>query len=240
MFEWFDPVIEIMRVILRFYFSLAGYIGMANWGLAIILLTITIKMLLYPLTVKQIKGMRGMQKVQPKMAELQKKHKGDKARLQQEMAKLYKEENVNPLAGCLPILVQMPILIALYWSIFGLPELKNAGFFWITDLSAHSNFPTLILAILSAATTFWSTKQTQGKQPPAANPKSDQAAQTQKMMLYIMPVFIGYMTYSFPAGLGIYWVTSNLVQIAQQWWLYKKLDEKDAAAIPVVEEKKKK
>ena len=234
-----DPIENIMRIILHFYYNLAGYIGMANWGLAIILLTITIKMLLYPLTVKQIKGMRSMQKVQPKMAELQKKHKGDKPRLQQEMAKLYKDEKVNPLSGCLPIVVQMPILIALYWSIYGLAELKDASFLWIPDLAAHSTIPTLILAVLSAATTFWSTKQTQGKQQPAAN-QSDQAAQTQKMMLYIMPVFIGYMTYSFPAGLGIYWVTSNLVQVAQQWWLYKKLDEKEANTVVLIEEKKKK
>ena len=223
-----QPIENVMSAILHFYFNLSGYIGVANWGIAIILLTVTIKVLLYPLTVKQVKGMRGMQKVQPRMAEIQKKYKTDKARLQQEMAKLYKEEGVNPLASCLPILVQMPILMALYWSIFGLPELKGASFFWITDLAAHSNVPTLILAVLSAASTYWSTKQTSARTVASGTPQSDSAAQTQKMMQYIMPLFIGYMTYSFPAGLGIYWVTSNVVQIVQQWWLYRKLEIADA------------
>ena len=182
---------------------------------AIILLTVAIKILLYPLTVKQVKSMKTMQDLQPKMKALQEKYKDNKEKLQQEIADLYKTHKVNPLSGCLPLIVQMPLLMGIF---FAIKEYKYEGatnFLWIKSLQQGTSLtdpsdPYFIIPLLCALTTYIQQKQT-----------TTEMTQQNKMMLMFMPVFIGYITITFPAGLGIYWVVSNMVQIAQQWFMYR-------------------
>lgn len=204
-----------MQSALTFFYNITVQIGLPNYGLAIVLLTIAIKMLLYPLTVKQVKSMKAMQDIAPKLKALQEKYKDNKDKLNREVATLYKESGVNPLAGCLPLLIQMPFFIAIFFAIRDYTYASNPSFLWIKSLAQGTSLqdpsdPYFIIPFLAAATTFASTKQTM----------TDNSQQNQ-MMLMFMPLFIGYITITFPAGLGLYWVVSNLVQIAQQWWLYR-------------------
>lgn len=204
-----------MQTALTFFYNITDKVGVPNYGLAIILLTIVIKMLLYPLTVKQVRSMKAMQDIAPRMKELQEKYKGNKEKLNKEISELYKQAGVNPLAGCLPLVIQMPFFIAIFFAIKEYTYVSNPSFLWIQNLAQGTSFqdpsdPYFILPALAAITTYISTKQT----------SSEQTQQT-KMMLIFMPLFIGYITISFPAGLGLYWVVSNVVQIVQQWWLYR-------------------
>lgn len=200
---------HLMQNILTVFYNLTAGLGIANYGVAIIILTLVIKIVLYPLTVKQIQSLKGMQEIQPKVKALQEKYKGNPEKMNKELAALYKEYNVNPLAGCLPLLIQMPFLIAIFFAIRDYQYLQQPNFLWIKDL-AHPD-PWYILPALSALTTFIQTKQT-----------TIDANQQNKMMMYFMPLFIGYISLSFPSGLVLYWVVSNIVQIVQQWWLYRK------------------
>lgn len=200
-----------LQHMLTFFYELSGSLGFANYGLAIIFLTLVIKMVLYPLTVKQVKAMKSMQDLQPKMKELQDKYKDKPEKLNQEMASLYKEAGVNPLSGCLPMLVQMPILIGIFYAIRDYQYAQLPSFLWMTDLSATD--PTYILPVLSAVTTYIQQKQTTADMNQQA-----------KMMMIFMPFFIGYISISFPAGLVLYWVMSNVIQIIQQWWMYRDAD----------------
>ena len=182
--------------------------GIPNLGLAIVLMTIIIKLIMYPLTQKQIQSTKAMMEIQPKMKALQEKYKDDKQRLNMELANLYKSEGVNPLAGCLPLLIQMPIMIGIFYGIRDYnyaanPELVTS-FLWLKDISLAD--PTYILPVLSALTTYIQTKQTMPAGGGAQN----------KMMAYFMPLFIGYISLTFPAGLVLYWVVMNIMQIAQQ------------------------
>ncbi|MDR3560967.1 MAG: YidC/Oxa1 family membrane protein insertase [Negativicutes bacterium] len=200
-----------MQVALTYCYNATAALGFPNYGIAIILLTVVIKMLLYPLTIKQVRSMKAMQDLSPKMKALQEKYKDNKERLNQEVAKLYKESGVNPLSGCLPLVIQMPFFIAIFFAIREYSYVSDPSFLWIKDLSQSTpSDPYYILPFLAAFTTYISTKQT----------ATDSSQQT-KMMAIFMPLFIGYITISFPAGLGLYWVVSNVVQIVQQWWLYK-------------------
>nr|WP_272881150.1 YidC/Oxa1 family membrane protein insertase [Phascolarctobacterium succinatutens] len=184
-------------------------VGIPNLGLAIVLMTIIIKLIMYPLTQKQIQSTKAMMEIQPKMKALQEKYKDDKQRLNMELANLYKSEGVNPLAGCLPLLIQMPIMIGIFYGIRDYnyaahPEIVTS-FLWLADISKAD--PTYVLPVLSALTTFIQTKQTM--------PANGGGAQN-KMMMYFMPLFIGYISLTFPAGLVLYWVVMNIMQIAQQ------------------------
>ncbi|MEN6414015.1 MAG: YidC/Oxa1 family membrane protein insertase [Veillonellales bacterium] len=203
-----DYGIGILQDILTFFYHLTEIVGLANYGLAIVLMTIVIKMALYPLTAKQVRSMKGLQILQPKMKELQEKYKDKPEKLKKEMAVLYQEAGVNPLAGCLPLLVQMPILIGIFYAIRDFSYVNIPTFLWVKDLSQAD--PTYILPVLSAASTYWMQKQT-----------STEMTQQNKMMLIFMPLFIGYISTTFPAGLVVYWVMSNIIQIAQQWWMYR-------------------
>ncbi|MBP2640382.1 MAG: yidC2 [Firmicutes bacterium] len=208
-----DFLSGIMQAGLTFFYDITIMMGLPNYGLAIILLTVVIKMALYPLTVKQVKSMKGLQDLQPKMKELQEKYKGNKEKLNKEMAQFYKEAGVNPLAGCLPLLVQMPILIAIFFAIRDYNYVNEPSFFWLANLSqANPSDPYYIIPVLAAVTTYIQSKQTM----------TDTSNAQSKMMLNIMPLFIGYITITFPAGLGLYWVTSNIIQILQQWFMYRK------------------
>ena len=204
----FDAAIGLLQDLLTFFYGVTASLGMANYGIAIILITLAIKLVLYPLTVKQIKGMKAMQDLQPKMKNLQEKYKGNTEKLNKEMALLYKESGVNPLSGCLPLLVQMPILMGIFFAIRDYQYAQIPDFLWMADLSAPD--PLYVLPILSAATTYIQQKQT----------TTEGNAQT-KMMMNLMPLFIGYISLTFPAGLVLYWVMSNVFQIVQQWWMYR-------------------
>lgn len=186
-----------------------------NWGLAIICVTLVVKGCLYPLTKAQYTSMAKMRMLQPKIQEMRERYGEDRQRMSQEMMKLYKEEKVNPLGGCLPILLQMPIFIALYWTFMEAVELRHAPFFgWIQDLSAQD--PYYILPILMGVSMFLLQKMSP---TPVADPMQ------QKVMTF-MPVIFTVFFLFFPAGLVLYWLVSNLITIVQQQWIYRGLEKK--------------
>ena len=186
-----------------------------NWGLAIIGVTIVVKTLLYPLTKAQYTSMAKMRMLQPKIQEMRERFGDDRQRMSQEMMKLYKEEKVNPMGGCLPILIQMPIFIALYWTFMEAVELRHAPFFgWIQDLSAQD--PYYILPLLMGASMFLLQKMSP---TPVADPM-------QQKVMNFMPVIFTVFFLWFPSGLVLYWLTSNLITIAQQWLIYRNLEKK--------------
>lgn len=199
-----DFLSSIVQQVITFLYGLTSAIGLPSYGLAIVIMTIIVKLVLYPLTKKQIESTKAMMSIQPKMKALQEKYKDDKQRLNLELANLYKTEGVNPLAGCLPLLVQMPIMIGIFYGIRDFQYAGPSNFLWMESISVPD--PTYILPILSAATTFIQSKQTMPDTGSAQN----------KMMLYFMPLFIGYISLNFPAGLVIYWVVMNIMQIGQQ------------------------
>ena len=208
----FSPIESLLRFVLEILHNITEAAGLESYGFAIILLTVVIKMLLYPLTVKQIKSMKAMQVLAPKMKKLQEKYKDNPQMLQQKMAALYQDAGVNPLAGCWPMLVQMPILMGMYYALYNFSfEDGKDVFFWLPSLSAPD--PLYILPVLSALTTFLMQKQT-----------TAEINGQMKMMMVFMPLFIGFISLNFPSGLVLYWVTMNVVQIAQQWWMYRRED----------------
>lgn len=208
-----DFLANIVQQVLTVLYNFTESVGIPNLGLAIVIMTIIIKLIMYPLTQKQIKSTKAMMELQPKMKALQEKYKDDKQRLNMELANLYKTEGVNPLAGCLPLLIQMPIMIGIFYGIRDYnyaahPEIVTS-FLWLKDISQAD--PTYILPVLSALTTFIQTKQTM---PDTGNAQG-------KIMGYFMPLFIGYISLTFPAGLVLYWVVMNIMQIAQQAMMNK-------------------
>ena len=210
----FAPMIHILQMILGAFYSVTSAAGLESYGFPIILLTILIKLVTYPLTVKQVKSMKAMQDIQPKMKKIQEKYKHDPQMLQQKTGELFREAGVNPLAGCLPLLVQMPILMGMYYALFNFtfPSAEAAAFFWLPSMSEPD--PYYILPVLSAATTFLQQKMT-----------SSEMTGQMKIMMIVMPLFIGWISLTFPSGLVLYWVTMNVVQIAQQWWMYRGEDK---------------
>ena len=207
----FSPIESLLRFVLERLFAITSAAGFASYGWAIILLTIIVKMALYPLTVKQVKSMKAMQELSPKMKKIQEKYKDNPQMMQQKIGALYKDAGVNPLAGCLPLLIQMPILMGMYYSLynFSYPTPESAYFLWMTSMSDPD--PLYILPVLSALTTFLQQKMT----------TTDSNNPQMKMMMFIMPLFIGWISINFPSGLVLYWVTMNVVQIVQQWWMYR-------------------
>lgn len=205
MFSYFG---EFMQMALGFFYNLTSYMGFPSYGVAIILLTVAIKILFYPLTVKQVKSMKAMRELGPRLKELQEKHKDNKIEGQEAVAELYKKAGVNPLAGCLPLLIQMPFLSGIFYAIRNFSYVSQPNFLWIKTLSGTD--PLYILPVLAAITTYISSQQTM-----------TDSSQQNKMMLLFMPCMIGYMTLKFPSGLGLYWVVGNVIQIVQQRLLYR-------------------
>ena len=223
-----------------------------NYGVAIILLTVLIRLILYPLMQKQMVSMREMQKIQPLMKAVQDKYKNDKERLNKELMALYKEHKVNPMSGCLPLLIQMPILILLFQTLrvfkYYIPntETIDGGFLWIakqvtvlidgklTDIAGLAAPERLInlgkgifgiqhlgiLPFLVAGSMYIQQKMT--SPGGAAGKDGGSSAQTQKMMTIMMPLLIGFMSFSLPSGLTLYWFTSTLLGIGQQYLINKK------------------
>lgn len=214
--EIFNYLVEFMRTLVTYAFNFTDMVGFPSYGVAIIIITVIIKAILAPLTVKQIKSMKAMQELQPRMKELQEKYKNDPQRLQAEMGAMYKEMGVNPLAGCLPLLVQMPFLIAIFYALQGYPyNPEFEHFLWLPSLGEAD--PYYILPVLSALSTWIMSRQT-------SMGSSGAAAQQQKIMQIFMPLFIGYISLNFPSGLVIYWIVSNVFQLVQQHFIYKGLE----------------
>ena len=176
-----------------------------NWGIAIILLTVLIKAIFYPLQEASYKAMAKMKVIAPKMQQLKERYGDDKQRMQKAMMELYQKEKVNPMAGCLPIIVQMPVFISLYWVILAAVELRHAPFYgWIQDLSAID--PWYVLPVLMGASMIIQTR---------LNPEPPDPVQAKVMK--IMPIAFSVFFFFFPSGLVLYWLVNNILSIAQQW-----------------------
>ncbi len=189
-----------------------------NWGWSIILLTVLIKLIFFPLSAASYRSMAKMRLVMPKMTKLKELYGEDRARLNQEMMELYKKEKINPLGGCLPILVQIPVFIALYWVLLGAVEMRNAPWLgWITDLSAKD--PYFVLPLIMGVTMLVQTK---------LNPTPPDPLQAKIMML--MPILFTAMFLFFPSGLVLYWVVNNLLSIGQQWQITRMIEGGSKAA----------
>jgi len=182
-----------------------------NYGWAIIILTIIIKIIFFPLTHKSYKSMKAMKDLQPKMVALRKKYKNDKDQLNRETMSLYRTHKVNPLGGCLPLVIQFPIFIAFYWVLLGSIELRHAPFMlWINDLSAQD--PFYITPVLMGASMFIQQKMT----PTAGDP-------TQAKVMLAMPIIFTFLFLKFPSGLVLYWLVNNVLQIFQQLYIDKRV-----------------
>jgi len=203
-YGWLTIISQPLFWLLRIVF---GFIG--NWGLAIILVTFLIKLAFYKLTESSGRSMAKMRNLQPRMKALQDRYKDDKPALSAAMMELYKREKVNPAAGCLPILIQMPFFLAFYWVLLESVEMRQAPFaLWITDLSTKD--PYFILPLIMGAAMFMQQKLN----PAPADP-------VQAKVMQIMPImFTGFFAF-FPSGLVLYWVTNTLLSIAQQWKINK-------------------
>jgi YidC/Oxa1 family membrane protein insertase len=182
-----------------------------NWGWAIVGLVVLLKAAFYWLNASAYKSMAKMKAVNPKVMEMRERLKDKPQQMQQEMMRIYREEKVNPLGGCLPILVQMPFFIALYWVLLSSVEMRNAPWIgWITDLSARD--PWFILPILMTLSSLFQV----WLNPTPPDPM-------QAKLMWFMPLAFSIMFFFFPAGLVLYWLTNNILSIAQQWYINKKL-----------------
>ncbi len=210
--EIFSPITNLFSLALNALYSLTEKFGFGSYGLAIIILTVIIKILLYPLTAKQITSLKAMQTLAPKLKKLQEKYKDDPAALQKQMMMLYQKEGVNPMAGCLPMLIQMPILMAMYYTFFKFDYGgAEPSFLWIPSLSQTD--PMYILPLIAALTTLLMQKIS-----------TVEVTQQTKIMMVIFPVFMGFISLNLPAGLVLYWATQNVIQIIQQLIIYRNMD----------------
>jgi len=212
----FDFIAQLLLQLLGFFYSLVH-----NWGWAIIILSLAVYFLLFPLSLKQMRSMKEMQFLQPKIEALRKELQDNPQRLNKEIMELYKEHKVNPLGGCLPLLLQMPIFFALYQALIRSVALRGAHFFWIKDLSSPDQLFTLknsipilgnqvnILPILMAFGMFVQQKISMGK-------ATGEAAQQQKMMSIIMPIMFGVIFYQMPSGLVLYWFVNSTLMLIYQ------------------------
>ena len=210
--NYFAFFARILLWVMQKFYSVAH-----NWGAAIILLTVLVKALLYPLTVKSMMSMQEMKKLQPKVDALKAKYGDEKDKMNQEVMKLYQEHKVNPLGGCLPLLLQMPVWLALYATLQTSVELYRQPFLWVKDLTAYD--PFYILPLAMGASSFVMQK---------ISPQPADNAQA-KMLLYFMPAFFTFIMLKLPAGLTLYIFVNNLLSIAQQQWIMRK-DRKATAA----------
>lgn len=185
-----------------------------NYVFGVLLLTIAVRLILLPLGVTQVRSFQKMAKLAPRQKELQAKHKGNPQQMQQELAALYKEEGVNPAAGCLPLLLQLPVMYGLFDVLRTFPYKPHYGLFIWQNL-AHPD-PTYSLAVLVAVSTFFMQKQATRMTPPQPGME-----QSQKMMTWLMPIVFGYVAARLAAGLSIYYVASNLFQVGQTWFLMR-------------------
>jgi YidC/Oxa1 family membrane protein insertase len=251
MLEIWNGLLSGLGSLLSFFYGL-----IPSYGVAIILLTISVRILLLPLTIKQTRSMQQMQKIQPKVKELQRKHKGNRQKLNEELMKLYKEHQVNPLGGCLPLLLQLPVFFALYQVLtrgggtqslpdgalktsimegaerfLGMnlgcsPGVAGNGVVQVAQQTAEidcglgtaASIPYYIMVALMVGTTYYQQKQMQ-------KASSGPQAQQMKIMTTIMPIFLGFISFQIAAGVLVYWVTTNMWQVAQQYVMLRKREE---------------
>src|SRR5215217_862791 len=210
----FSPIVSVLGAVLLYFHQTLG----APWWLSIVLLTVIVRSLLFPLTVKQVRSMRAMQDLKPHMDRVRAQFKDNPQRQREEMAKLYQEQGVNPLGGCLPILVQMPIFIGIFYVIrqFGgtpgrtppeYPSFTDGGILWFQDL-AHAD-PYYLLPIISAVTMLAATEITSKNVDPQ-----------QRWLMRLLPVGFTIFLLNFPAGLFMYWITSNIMTLVQNYAIY--------------------
>ena len=198
---------------MKFIHSVVG-----NWGWSIILLTIGIKILLYPLSAASLRSMAKMRSLQPQMERLKETYGDDRQKMSQELMGLYKKEKVNPAGGCFPMLLQMPVFLALYWVLLESVEIRHSPWiFWIDDLSAKD--PYFILPLIMGASMLLMQKL----QPMPTDP-------TQAMVMKIMPIAFTFFFMIFPSGLVLYWTVNNLLSMFQQWYVNRQLATASAAA----------
>jgi YidC/Oxa1 family membrane protein insertase len=213
--DLFDPLFNIMG------FTLQTFHGWgAPWWLAIAMLTVVVRTFLFPLTIRQVKSMRKVQDLKPAMDELREEHKDDPKMLQQEMMKLYRERGANPLGGCLPIFVQLPIFLVLYYTIREFDKLESfrtGGLLWFQDLTVYD--PLYILPVLYIATMM-----------VAQEIAMKNTAPEQKRIMRFLPLVFGIVLLRFPAGLFVYWVTSNVISIVQNLLIYRNAPKPGAEA----------
>jgi YidC/Oxa1 family membrane protein insertase len=203
-YGWFAPISKPLIYALKFLYKYTG-----NYGLAIIIITCILKLLFFPLTHKSYKSMKEMQKLQPKMAELKEKFKNDRDAMNKAVMEMYKTHKVNPMGGCLPMLVQIPVFFGLYRALMYSIELRHAPFaLWITDLSAKD--PYLVTPIVMGITMFIQQKMTPSNMDPI-----------QAKMMLALPVVFTFMFLNFPSGLVIYWLVNNVLTIGQQMYINK-------------------
>lgn len=221
----------IFNLLIFLYNTVPGH----DFGIAIILLTVIIKLLLLPLTKKQIKSQKALQDLQPKIEEIKKKHKDNKEAMGRAMMDLYKKDKVNPLSSCLPLLIQLPFLWAVFqvfrdgisngsmdllYSFVSKPEIINSVSLGIVDLSN----PNVVLAVLAGAAQFWQVKMMSTKKPEIKTKGSkdeNMMAIMNKQMLYFMPVFTFFICLKFPGGLALYWLTTTILTVFQQMYVFK-------------------
>lgn len=216
------PFEDLLLYLLKFFYVYTG-----SYGWAIVLLTIFVKILLLPLTIKQTRAMIDAPKVQAKIKEIQNKYKNDNQKMQEELMKFYKENKIDPFGGCLPLLLQLPIFWALFFTLRTYPALKGASFYWLKDLSLSisqgkqfnleavfnnlplalsQGWPYYLLLVLMGLTTYFSQKMVTTQQEPA-----------QKSIMVFMNIFLIYIAYVLPAGVLLYWITMNFLTIFQQY-----------------------
>ncbi|OAJ35581.1 membrane protein insertase YidC [Piscirickettsia salmonis] len=211
-YGWFWFFSEALFWVMDHFFMLFG-----NWGLAIIFTTVVVKLIFFPLTAKSYRSMAKMRKLQPEIKKIQERHKDDRQKAGQAVMTLYRDKKVNPLGGCLPMLIQIPVFIALYWMIMESVELRHAPFIlWIHDLSVKD--PFYILPILMGISMFVQQRLTPAPPDP-----------TQAKIMMFLPVVFTFLFAHFPAGLVLYWIINNTLTIVQQWWMMRDVDKEDRA-----------
>lgn len=213
---WFDFLARPALWLLKLLYGFTG-----NYGIAIIIVTVLQKIAFHPLTAKSLKSMKAMQEIQPKVQALQERYKNNPKKKQEETMSLYRKHGVNPMGGCLPMVVQIPIFIALYNALSSSVEMWQARFLWIRDLSQPDalfgvtiwgGYPLNLLALFMGASMWLQQKMS----PPAGDPRQAQ------MMLWMMPILFTFMFWSFPSGLVLYWLVNNVLQVGQQWLITRK------------------
>ena len=231
---FFQPIYNLL---VFFYAAIPGH----DLGVAIILITAVIKLILYPFSKQALQAQKSMQEIQPKMEALKVQYKDDQAGLSKAMLELYKNEKVNPFSSCLPVLIQFPFLIAVYqvlrtgigsadasilYSFVHAPAVLNHVAFGFLDLTQKNVF----LAVLAAASQYWQTHMLMHKKPPlsqvAPGAKDESMTATMnKQMMYMMPIMTLVIGISLPAGLVLYWLAITLFSVAQQWWMFRSIPQ---------------
>ncbi len=217
-----EAFVEGFSRTLHYFYIVTAWLHLPNYGLAIILFTVGVKVVLFPLTARQVRSLRVIQELQPQIRAIQEKYRDNPEKAQRALMELYKKAGANPFSGCLPLLIQMPILFALFSALrdFFDPvrhppyvDVTKAGFLWIGNLGRPD---PVILPILTVIATFFqqyvTTRATGGKIDP-----------NQRLMLIMMPLFVGWLARTLPAGLALYWVTFSLVGVFEQWLLGSRL-----------------